>query len=671
MPYNDTKKDINVNYTNKDFSGLKNALIEYAKAYYPNTYRDFNETSPGMMLIEMSAYVGDVLNFYIDNQYRESMLPLADERRNIINLAKALGYKVKPSTTSFVDLKFTQTVGTTTLPNGNIVPNYTDAVTLDSNILVNTAGNTDLAFETLAPVDFRVSSSIDIKPEATGTNADGLTNEYTLTRHVQAIGGKRKSKVFSVGSPTKFLELKLDDTDVIEVISVTDSNGNIWNEVDYLAQDKVRVDTFYSGSTRNTAYDMVNGSTTDIAVPFLLEYKKVSKRFITQTNEDNTTSIIFGNGVLRNGQEIGQEFLDLKQTGLTIPGETSNLNFDEIDLTLGDSQATLGEAPFNTSISVVYRVAKGLRMNVTSNEITSIDLNSLSVTPPASANLKCTNEQPAYGASHNESIEEIRQKALAFFTTQNRCVTKEDYEARSLNMPAKFGQIAKIFVNRGDDLSTPAEETDSNRINIYTLTYDNNKHLKTIQDHADGTPHPIKQNLKNYLSNYKMLTDDIYITNGYVINFGVVFDVIAHRDQNKQSVKLQCIQKIKDYFTIDRMQFHQVIYTSDLVYELSSIDGVRAVNFVELTQDFNLYNTTTDEYTLSPLFCNDNLHTTIGECNTELGGSSQYGWLYNFKQFYDSTQTAVYKGSGIVLPAKTPSVFELKNPNQNIIGVVH
>ena len=122
MPYNDTKKDINVNYTNKDFSGLKNALIEYAKAYYPNTYRDFNETSPGMML----------------------------------------GHTVKPSTTSFVDLKFTQTVGTTTLPDGNIVPNYTDAVTLDSNILVNTAGNTDLVFETLAPVDFRVSSSIDI-----------------------------------------------------------------------------------------------------------------------------------------------------------------------------------------------------------------------------------------------------------------------------------------------------------------------------------------------------------------------------------------------------------------------------------------------------------------------------------------------------------------------------
>ena len=358
--------------------------------------------------------------------------------------------------------------------------------------------------------------------------------------------------------------------------------------------------------------------------------------------------------------------------GLTIPGETSNYEFtgDNIDLGLGDSQATLGETPFNTTLTVTYRTAQGLKMNVTTNELTSIDDSSLSVSPGA-VNLKCTNTLPAYGASQNESIEEIRQKALAFFTTQNRCVTKEDYEARSLNMPAKFGQISKIFVNRGDDLATLGDESaDSNRINIYTLTYDNNKHLKTIQDHADGTPHPIKKNLKNYLTNFKILTDDIYITNGFIINFGVVFDVISHRNMNKQQVKFECIQKIKDYFNVDKMHFHQVIYTSDLVYELSSLDSVRAVNFVVMTQDFTLYNYSAESNNLDPLFCNDAQHTTIGECNTDVGGTSAYGWLYEFKQFYDN-QTAAYKGSGIVLPAKTPSVFELKNPNKNIIGVVH
>ncbi len=667
MPYSNNQKDINVSYINKDFSSLKNSLIEYAKSYFPNTYRDFNETSPGMMLIEMSAYVGDVLSFYIDNQFKESMLPLSDERRNIINLAKTLGYKVKPSTTSFADLTFTQTVGTVTNEAGEISPDFSDAITLNEGIVISSNDNSDVNFETLSPIDFRVSSSLDIDPIPTGTDSDGLINEYTLTRTTRAMGGTRKTKSFTVGSPQKFLELKISDTNVIEIISVVDSNGNSWSEVEYLAQDKIRNDVFYSGSssdnTDRSAYEK------GISVPFLLDYKQVSKKFVTQTNEDNTTSIIFGNGLLKNGQNIGNEFLDLQQVGLTIPGETSNYTFgpNNIDIGLGDSQSTLGETPFNTTINVTYRVASGLKMNVTSNEISDIDTSTLSV-DTTGKNLLCTNPKPAFGASENESIEEIRQKALAFFTTQNRCVTKEDYEARILNMPAKFGQISKVYVERGDDRTTPEEETDQNRVNVYVLSYDNNKNLKTIQDADNGTSHPLKRNLMNYLNNYKMLTDDIYIINGYVINFGVVFDVIAHRNQNKQAVKFECIQKIKDYFNIDKMQFKQVIYTSDLTLELSSVPGVRAVNFVELTQSFHLYNTNTG-YNMLPLYCNDLTNTEIGICADNTAGAS-YGWFYNFKDFYN-TDSSFYRGAGIVLPSTTPAVFELKNPNENIIGAVH
>ena len=254
MPYGDNTKDVNVSYVNKDFSSLKSSLIEYAKAYFPNTYRDFNETSPGMMLIEMSAYVGDVLSFYIDNQYKESLLTLSDERRNIINLAKTLGYKVKPASTSFVDLTFTQTVGAVELDDGDLAPNFSTAITLDEGIVVSSNSDSNIKFETLAPVDFRVSSSIDVDPEPTGTDSDGLINEYTLTRKVKAIGGTRKTKSFTVGSPQKFLELKLVDTNIIEIISVVDSNGNNWSEVEFLAQDKVRVDTHYTDDSR-PAYD--------------------------------------------------------------------------------------------------------------------------------------------------------------------------------------------------------------------------------------------------------------------------------------------------------------------------------------------------------------------------------------------------------------------------------
>ena len=127
MPYSDRDYKVsNVNYLNKDFNALKSTLIEYAKTYFPNSYRDFNETSPGMMLIEMGAYVGDVLSFYIDQQYKEMLLPLAEEKRNVINLANAFGYKVKPILPAYVDLSISQVLGTTGDIN-NLQPNYSAA----------------------------------------------------------------------------------------------------------------------------------------------------------------------------------------------------------------------------------------------------------------------------------------------------------------------------------------------------------------------------------------------------------------------------------------------------------------------------------------------------------------------------------------------------------------
>jgi len=670
MPYTDNDiNDKNVSYTNKDFLGLKKALVEYAKAYFPNTYRDFNETSPGMMLIEMSAYVGDVLSFYVDQQFKEMMLPLSEERRNIINLAQTLGYKVKSVNSSFVDLNFTQTVGVNSTDDGTIVPNYNDAVTLESGIKVSSKTDANIIFETLAPIDFKASSSIDPDPIPSGVDSDNLTNEYTLTRKVRAIGGNRKTKIFTVGQPSKFLELKVPDKNVIEIISITDSSDNEWSEVDYLAQDKVRIDTFYSGSMRTTAYSLSDASIGSVPVPFTLEYKKVSKRFITRTNEDNTTSIIFGNGVMRNGQELGQEFLDLQQVGLTIPGDPGNYTFgpDNIDIGLGDSQSTLGETPFNTTLTVVYRVGNGIKSNLGSDIITNIDSSTLTVNV-SGKNLLTTNPNPSFGGSDQDSVEEIKHKALAFFTAQNRCVTREDYEARVLNMPAKFGQVSKVYTNRGDNLITIEEETDPNLVNIYMLSYDKNKNLKVVKNESDSILHPLKQNVINYLDHYKMLTDDINITDGYIINFGVLFDVISTRSANKQEVKIRCINKIKEYFNIDKMQFHQPIYTSDLIYELSGIKGVRAVNLVQITQNFDLYDYTY-EWGGKPLYCNDTENTIIGQCN-ELGAGSQYGWKYDFEQFYNPSGVG-YQSNGIILPSVTPAVFELKNPNQNIIGVVH
>jgi len=648
MPYRENEfKTTNVNYLNKDFDSFKNALIEYAKTYYPNTYKDFNETSPGMMLIEMSSYVGDVLSFYIDQQYQEMMLPLAQERRNVVNIAKMLGYKVKPTIPALVNLKCTMTVDAVGDIN-NKQPDYSQAFSIDKGMKVATSDN--IYFETLDIVDFTVSSSADSEPEMTTFDSDGLVTEYTLTRYVKSIGGETTTSDFVISSPEKFLELTLSEKNVIEIISVVDSGGNNWYEVPYLAQDKIPIETHYTDdSDRDTAYVTLSGDVMELPVPYTLEYIKTSKRFTVEVDEENNTTLVFGNGLLRTGtlDSLNAGFLSTEQVGITIPGEITDVD-DSISDSIGNVYSTLGETPGNTTLTVTYRTGGGLGGNIPVGEITTVSSKTIA-TGTDNGTLEVTNEEPARGGSNGESIDEIRERTKSFFATQNRCVTKEDYEARIMNMPAKFGNIAKVYVNPRRIMgieNLPVAE-------IHTLSYDNNKDLVT-------TPDLIYNNLSNHLDQYRILTDNIIIENGYIINFGVIFEVVAHRRAFKPDVKLNCIQKIKEYFNIDNMQFRQPIYTSDLSYELMGVDGVRAVNYVCITQGENYLSPGTWEF-------NPPLHS-INPDGSGSGGASGYGYEYNFGVFYSDNPMG--GGQGIILPSVEPAVFELKNPNDNVKGIV-
>jgi hypothetical protein len=654
--------------------------MEYAKTYFPNTYKDFNETSPGMMLIEMSAYVGDVLSYYIDQQYKEMMLPLAEERRNVINIAKMLGYKTKAVNPAYTDLKFTQTVGTTGIEP--IVPDYAalSAGTrrISPRTQVTSISNTDIIFETLDYVDFTVSSSADIEPVATGwDDSTGLVNEFTITRNIKAISGNsQKSKTFTIGSPTKFLKLTIPQTNVIEIMSVVDSNSNTWYEVDYLSQDMVSKETFRIDDVTSDAYQLADGTeNVDVVpVPYSLEYTRTTKRFITEVNDDDTTSLIFGNGILRSGQLLGEKYFQTEQAGLTIPGEPSDFDV-ALNPLIGDDKATLGETPANTILTVTYRVGGGLSANVPVGDLTTIS---------GLTNVSVTNTVPARGGSSGDTIEEIRHKAKAHFASQNRCVTKADYEARVLSMPARFGNIAKVYVDRTSpeqifdaaaalgsadedaDLMTYDEflatmgagslatQGDFPTIDIYTLSYDNNKNLVNVDDNSQ-----LLINLKKYIDRHRIITDEIAIKKGYIVNFGVVFDVVSQRSANKSDVKLKCINKIINYFSIDKMQFRQPIYVSDLEYELMGIDGVRAVNHVTLTQDTD-YNDNSTAFDI-PLYdyIVDPVDPTQNFVSQNI--NSGYGHQYDF--------STAFQG-GMILPSVTPSVFELKNPNQNVKGVV-
>jgi len=730
-------KESNVNYLNKDFTALKTSLMNYAKSYFPDTYRDFNETSPGMMLLEMNAYVGDVLSFYIDQQYKEMLLPLAEERRNIVTMAKMFGYKVKPIVPAYVDLTFTSEVNASSGDASKV--DYSDAGTFDAGITITSDTNSDIVFTTLEPIDFRISGSSD--GDTIGTTEDsGLASTYTLSRTVKAVSATEKTITFQVGIPEKFKTLTIPDTNVIDIISCIDSNGNNWYEVDFLAQDKVPIETHYTDDVnRDSAYIDSTGLLTTEAVPYSLTYITTPKRFTRETNQDNTTSLIFGNGVLKDGQVVDEGYIDMEQVGIIIPGQINDLN-ESISPELGDEYSTLGETPNNTTLTITYRVGGGINSNVPSGDLFTVPTNTTAQSGNTSATLtSVTNEKPARGGKDEEDTIEIKEKAKAFFTTQNRCVTKEDYEARVLNIPSKFGNIAKAYVTRitnpfsqtsqatieffksTNDIYLPyiisqfinyAESGDVSNmntfvqayvnptlntfedytnqlqdiyeqtgegpptINIYVLGYNNRKQLVgNPHFSSDNLPMTLMTNIKKYLENFKLMTDVITLNDGYIVNFGVMFDVIAEKYADKQKVKLDCIQKIKDYFRIEKMQFNQPIFKSQLEYELMGVEGVRSIGHVTITQDLDYFyedgeSLTSPTYTYS--FDNSVLAVDIdgipgldGSFVVADGGTDGYGYKYDFK-------TALSDDGTIILPPNlaTPTVFELKNPNTNIEGRV-
>ena len=734
-------KESNVNYLNKDFASLKTSLMNYAKSYFPDTYRDFNETSPGMMLLEMNAYVGDVLSFYIDKQYQEMLLPLAEERRNIITMAKMFGYKVKPIVPAYVDLTFTSNVNASSGDVSKV--DYSNASVFDDGIELTSDTNSDIIFTTLEPIDFRITGSSDTNTIGS-TDGSGLASTYTLSRTVRAMSATQKTTTIQVGVPEKFKTITISDTNVIDIISCVDSNGNNWYEVDYLAQDKVPVTTHYTDDiNRDSAYSTETGGVhSSTAVPFSLTYITTGKRFTRETNLDNTTSLVFGNGVLKDGQLIDEGFIDMEQVGIVIPGQTNDLN-ESINPLLGDEYSTLGETPNNTTLTITYRVGGGINSNVPSGDLTTVPSG---ITPAINGGATLdtvTNNNPARGGKDEEDTIEIKERAKAFFTTQNRCVTKEDYEARVLNIPAKFGNIAKAYVTREapevqgnidlvsvndfivqsnlvrdyltdyvngsqfsgyvqnqdveglktqilleletipevPDISGIVRTLELGTVNIYVLGYNNKKQLvgnphAGFMSKTDNIPIALMTNISKYLEDFKIMTDTVTINDGYIVNFGVMFDIVAEKYSNKQKVKLDCIQRIKDYFRIEKIQFNQPIYKSNLEYELMGVEGVRSIGHITITQEKDYFyedgetlNSPTYTYSYSntgeALIDINNDGTPDGSFVEADGGTIGYGYKYDF-------QTALSDDGTIVLPpsTSTPTVFELKNPNQNIQGRV-
>ena len=635
MAYTDKQKliETNVNYTSKDFSTIKADLIEYTKSYFPDTYKDFNETSPGMMLIELSSYVGDVLSYYIDYNYKENLIATATEKRNVRRLSEFLGYKVPNKTPSVVRLKVTTTIDA----KADGTPDYGQAPSsIDSGLQIASSVDSQILFETTSEIDFTSSGSGDPAISAPTLDSNGEAESYTLTRYVRAVSGQTKTKSFTITNPTKFLELDLGEDDIVEVLSCTDSSALTWYEVDYLAQEKVLNQTHYSDdATRDSAYDQ--GDATDslstIPVPYVAEYIKTNKKFISKFDEDTQTyKVCFGNGLFRFSNS-GSNVDSVEQVGVTINGNNLADIPGAIGSTIGNN-LNLGETPANTIMTFSYRVGGGATSNVQAGELTNIN------NAPDGVTISVTNDEPSVGGTDGQTVDEIKNNASAFFATQLRCVTKEDYTARIQSIPTKFGSIAKAYVER----------LDGGTLLVSTLSYNQNKQL--VQ-----TPQLILQNIATYLNQFRMINDIVdfgftlndNLFSGYIINFGVNFKVNVDRRFNPTEVKLNVIQTIKDFFKVEKMQFRQSININDLQYNILGLDGVIGIKELILFQDGN------DEYASGR-----KLYYYKGDGEV-IGDDNNYGFQFNFNE---ALQDGIYR------PSISPAVFELKNPNQDIYGKV-
>ena len=602
----------NIKYTSKDFSTIKADLIE------------------------LSSYVGDVLSYYVDYNYKENVLSTATERRNVVRLAEFLGYKTSNKTPSTVRLKVTATIGADSTTGEPVYGDAPDPILPGLQIKSNI--DSELLFETTGVVDFSISGSIDTPPvSAPSLNASGEAANYTLTRYVQAISSQTKTKQFTITSPTKFLELNLAEDNVIEILDCTDSSGEKWYEVDYLSQERILKETHYTDDNeRDTGYDQGDITETSlVSIPYTLDYINTNKKFVTSFDVDtNSTKLMFGNGLYRfnvTGSSNTSIFSTIEQAGLTLNGQpisTINSNVNNLNM---------GETPANTILTVKYRVGGGSNSNAQVGELTSINDGTTGIT--------VTNDEPAVGGTDGQTVEEIRHNAKAFFASQNRCVTRQDYQARILNLPAKFGNIAKCYVERIDD---------QGGLFVSTLSYNQNKQL--VQ-----TPELVLRNIMIYLNQYRMINDQLdhgfqlegggdTLFSGYNINFGVKFEVNSDRRSNSSDVKIQVINTIKDFFKIEKMQFRQSINLNELQYNILGLDGVIGIKELKLFQDANEVGVK-----------NRILASYNADGSGVSGGESGYGFTYEFEPAEEN---------GIIRPSLTPSVFELRNPDTDIYGKV-
>jgi len=548
-----------IKYINRDFTDFKRELIEFAKNYFPDTYNDFSETSPGMMFIEMVSYVATVLGFYQDTQLQETFLQYAKNQNNLYDLAYTMGYRPRVTSVAEVELEISQVVDAIQV-NSSYIPDYDQVAIIGENALIGASVGRSQTFLTTRKVDFTFSSSFDpTEILIEDIDINGIPVSFRLLKKVRAYSGIINTATYTIGNLERFKTLTLDTPNIVQILDIVDSDNNNWYEVPYLGQTTRLVQELNTESDSNEVYST-------------LRVEEVPRRFVTRIKSPTQLEIQFGAGILGTNDSIFTP--DPTNVGIGLPLNQSRLDV-AYDPTNFLQNQSYGLAPSNTALTVRYITGGGVEANVPSNTITNIISANITSAGGDDTNLttiEVTNLTPAQGGRDGDTIEELRQNSLKSFNEQLRTVTKQDYTVRALSLPAQFGTIGKVFVSQyqKDSIANPLA------INLYTLAYNENNNLIP----ATNT---LKENLKNYLAQYIPLTDSVNILDAFVVNIEINYDLTIRPNANSRDVIRNCNNALIEYFDIRNRGINQPINLAEIYTLLDKIQGVQTVQDVVVT----------------------------------------------------------------------------------------
>lgn len=534
-----------VKYTSRDFNSIKNELVEYSKRYYPNSFSDFNQASFGSLMLDTVSYVGDILSFYLDYQFNESFLNSASEFDNILKISNQLGYKYGPRSTAYGEITMYIAVPTNTTSTG---PNIDYLPILKRGATFSSTGG--LLFTLLQDVDFSESTNEVVVSKV--DTVTGTPTEYAVKAKGIIQSGFYTQKNISVGAFQRFLKLDMGDLDVLEIVSVFDSDGNQYYEVDHLSQDVI----FREIPNFNFQTDGVSS----ILKPF-----PVPRRFIVNRTR-NTTFLQFGYG--SEDQITTDTILDPAQVVLEMHAKNyfSDTAFDPTNLIKSDK---FGVSPSNTTLTVIYRKANAATSNAASNTITRVVntsytfpnmMNTTTAQRLAVQNsLEVTNEQLLVGEIRLDQAEELRQNTMGFYAAQNRAVSLLDYQSIIYAMPSSYGRVKRCYITQDND-------SFKRNINIYIISETNSGTLTTA-------PTILKDNIKTWLTQYKMINDTIDILDAVIVNVGIDFNIIVSPDYDRIEVLNRALSAIRTEF-VKKLDIGQSFPIANVYNILNKLPGV-------------------------------------------------------------------------------------------------